>query len=382
MKLLFICNEYPPAPHGGIGIVVRDLAEYLVLIGHDVLILGFDKSIDKDKEEIQKGVKVRRLFNPYLNNGFRVGPYHIGLSPILQRKYLSKELEKQIEQFNPDLIESYDWSGPLWAKPSRHLIVRMHGANTAYQHFEKKRFSRLLYFFEKRNIKMSDHLLSVSKHMAELTLESLHLDRQYSVIHNCVDTNYFKPDLSITNDRDLILYVGRIHPRKGLEELFKTMNFILDKRPQTRLQLIGAYDESFKLFLNNIIKKEYASQIEFKGKIEHAKLVEHYNNASLVVVPSRAEAFGLVAIEAMSCQTPVFMSNKASGPEIIEHGKGAYLVDFGNHEKVSDLIENTLNKQDLILNLGKMARKHVLDHFSNDQILKENLSFYQSLLVH
>ncbi|QNL20579.1 glycosyltransferase family 4 protein [Hyphobacterium sp. CCMP332] len=381
MRLLFICNEYPPAPHGGIGIVVKDIAEYLVAQGHDVLVLGYDKSIKKDISESSNGVIVHRLLNPYLNKGIKISRFRLSAGPYLERKHLSKRLKKQIAYFNPDIIESYDWSGPLWSKPKSHLIVRMHGANSAYQYFEKKRMSRLLYFFEKRNIQMADTLISVSKHMADLTLESLRMNKDYSVIYNCVDTTFFTNQQEVRRDPNLLLFVGRIHPRKGLEELFMTMNIIFEKRPQTKLQLLGAFDPVFKNQLEGLLKSDaYLEKVEFFGKIPHSELVDHYNKASLVLVPSRAEAFGLVAIEAMACETPVCMANKASGPEIIRDGEGAWLLNYDNSEESANLIIEKLSRPELISKQGKVARAHIKDHFSSEKILKKNVQFYHQIL--
>ncbi len=381
MRLLFICNEYPPAPHGGIGIVVRDLAEYLVSRGHEVLVLGYDKSIDKDRTESCNGVSIYRLYNPYLNKGIRFLRFRLSAGPYLERKHLSKVLNQKIAEFNPDIIESYDWSGPLWSKPKKHLIVRMHGANSAYQYFEKKRMSRLLYFFEKRNIQMADTLISVSKHMAELTLQSMQLNRDYKVIYNCVDTNTFKNQPAVKRDPNLLQFVGRIHPRKGLEELFMCLNLILEKRPETKLQLLGAYDPNFKKQLEGLLKSDsFLKNIEFCGKILHSQLVEYYNKASLVLVPSRAEAFGLVAIEAMACETPVCMANKASGPEIITEGEGAFLINYDNYEESAKLIIDKLNQAESIEKQGIAARAHVNKHFASEKILSENMQFYEQIL--
>ena len=149
LKVLFVCNEYPPSPHGGIGVIVRAIAERLVVSGISVVVLGIDPVVSHDTTENLNGVLVARLANKYRNDvKYRLGRYFLTAEPFLVRRYLSYRLEEAISIHKPDLIESYDWSGPLWRKPSVPLVVRMHGAHTAYNYYEGKRTSRLLKFFE------------------------------------------------------------------------------------------------------------------------------------------------------------------------------------------------------------------------------------------
>src|SRR5690606_29329044 len=194
---------------------------------------------------------------------YRIGRYFFTSEPYFKRRYLSIRLKNVIDEYKIDLVESYDWSGPLWKKPSVPLIVLMHGAHTSYNFYEGKRTSRLLRFFERRNLEMADYLTAVSKHIGDLTLRSFGIERLYEVIYNGVDTDRFYPrnDSSIVNTR--LLYVGRVVPRKGLAELFKAINYLFVVDERMELFVVGPYTQEYIDELLAFVAKEFLQRIHF-----------------------------------------------------------------------------------------------------------------------
>ena len=114
MHLLFICNEYPPTTHGGVGSFVLTLARHLALQGQDVHVIGFDGNGAQSMRENEGGIHVTRLHSPFKDRQYlRWGRYDIA-AQVLERMYLSQQVRAYCEQHNIELVESYDWSGPLW----------------------------------------------------------------------------------------------------------------------------------------------------------------------------------------------------------------------------------------------------------------------------
>ena len=336
LRIIFICNEYPPAPHGGIGVFVKIFSEELVNRGHQVAVLGYDPTQHVESKSYEYGVLVWRIKNPFqTRRKFRLGRFYISLLPVKERSYLSTKLEQLIEIFQPDFVESYDWSGPLWRKPSVPLVVRLHGANSAHQYGEGHRQSLLLRFFEKRNLRFSDALCAVSDHIASLSAKTFGLEKtNIRTLYNFVDLKRFKEDNYIPRNPHRLLYVGRLYHRKGLTELFKIMNEFFKKSPDYYLELYGQENKNYSVELLKNIEDRFKERVIFKGKVDHNRLSEIYSSATIFLMPSRAEAFGLTAIEAMACNTPVMMSNRASGPEIIKDGVTGFLFDIMNIERV------------------------------------------------
>ncbi|MAT55378.1 MAG: hypothetical protein CMN32_12940 [Saprospirales bacterium] len=380
MKIIYVCNEYPPTTHGGIGVIVKDLAEGLTEKGHSVAVIGSDPLIKTGRQEYENGVWVTRLpMKEYWS--WRIGRFTISPEPILSRKYLSAQLEKLIKIFKPDLVESFDWSGPLWKKPSVKLVVRMHGANTAHQVFENKRPSRVLSYFERRNLEFADSLCAVSQHIGELTLRALdQRGKRFTCLYNFVDTDKFKPLKTITTDQSKLLYVGRIHPRKGLLEFFHILKELFKINTNIHFELAGPYNDSYKQELIKILPPHQRDKVHFLGKIPHGELPALINSARLFVMPSRAEAFGLTAIEAMACGTAVMVTDKASGPEIVEEGETGWLINVENHLESARKIDKLLQQRALLDRVATNGRNIVLKKFSKATVLDENISYYTNLL--
>ncbi|MEQ8517556.1 MAG: glycosyltransferase family 4 protein [Cytophagales bacterium] len=381
MKVLFICNEYPPSAHGGIGVVVKNIAEFLSSNGHEALVLGYDNSIKNNLKETINGVVVIRLKNNFDNSKkIKIGRYFLSLSPIRKRYYLSSKLRQIEKDFKPDLIESYDWSGPLLLKPKSTLIVRMHGAHSAHQYYLNKPFSKLMYFFEKRNVKMADQLCAVSKHIGKLTLKALDLSKKFTVIYNSVDTEKFISKNNLKPETIRFLYLGRIHKKKGLEELFEVYNFLLADFPESKLILLGQSNDEIEKQLLSMVDPKFHQNIMFKKAIEYNEVPSEINKATCLLMPSRAEAFGLSAIEGMACEKPVFLTSGSSGPEIVEDGKDGFLLNFQDYSKSATRIKNVLMDRDLSEKVAQNARKSAIRKFSENTIMNENLRYYRKII--
>jgi glycosyltransferase involved in cell wall biosynthesis len=386
MHLLFVCNEYPPSPHGGIGTFVLNLSRNLVKQGHRVTVLGYDGHQKRTVLVNDNGTDVYRIRKPFQRlPSLHLGRYEANLSYILERWYLSLQVQKVIEAKGIDLVESYDWSGPLWMRPSAPLIIRLHGANTAHALYEGKRPSRLLRFVERKNVKLADRLIAVSNHIGNMTLQAFNLSsKKYTVIYNGVDPVLFAPTRGIERMDNLVLFAGSIHPRKGIFELFKAMALVFVKNPFTKLILAGNLPpdaDSLKQTLLNIIPFDFRSSVRFLGYIPHQKMPLLYSQATLAVFPSLAEAFGLTCTEAMACATPVVMTSRASGPEVVEDQISGLLVEPTNSEAFAEAILRLLEDRKLRLSLSQRALERVQQKFALPLVLQQNLSYYHGLVA-
>lgn len=380
-KILYVCNEYPPAPYGGIGIFVKTMAEELTKRSYEVIVVGFDETVSKSKEIIEDGVIVYRLKNPYSDNKpLKLGRYKLSFKPFKERQYLSKKIEEIIQKHQPDLIESYDWSGPLWKKPSIPTIIRMHGANAPHSYYEGKRMSRLYYFLENRNLQMADALCAVSKHMGDTTLKAFKINRPYEILFNAVNTKVFTPLPEIKKQNDLLFYFGRIHHRKGLEELFRAFNLVFQTNPNIRLELAGRRNPNYEPDLMKVLDKEARKNVTFLGMLKHQSLPKKINEALFTIMPSRAEAFGLTAIESLSCGVPVIITNKASGPEIVSDRETGYWVNIHDPEAFAETILEAFSSPKTAIQMGIKARQRAEVKFALSKLVEENIEFYSNVM--
>jgi len=376
MRILFICNEYPPIVHGGIGSFTKIIAESLVLNKHEVIIVGYgDKGTTY--RELLNGVQVVRLKAAKSDYGVILNYINM----VVSRSVFFIKILKYVSDFQPDLIETYDWSAPLIFKPGKiPLVTRLHGSNTASNLYIGLRKTPVLYRLERKAIMLSDYIISVSDHIAEISQKSFRIKFHYKTIYNGVDTTHFTNQ---KKERDIskILLVGRMHPYKGFDVLFKAMNFLFSNHPALHFQIICTIIEPYKKELLSYVNPVFHDRLEFSGRIPNSSLVDYYNLANVSVLPSKAEAFPIIPLESMACGTPVIMADRFSSREIINDESDGFLADTTNPEVFAKRILEILKDQNKIELMREKSRTKILEKFSIEKVIDDNINFYKSIIA-
>jgi D-inositol-3-phosphate glycosyltransferase len=149
-------------------------------------------------------------------------------------------------------------------------------------------------------------------------------------------------------DAKIILFVGRIEPLKGIEQLLKAMPY-LQNTQGLRLVAIGG-DEDSQHEIEKLQKLAGALDIQdrvtFSGLLKHEQLPFCYSAADVCVVPSYYESFGLVALESLACGTPVVATDVGDLKNIIRQGETGYVVTDNNPRCLADKIALLLASPD------------------------------------
>jgi D-inositol-3-phosphate glycosyltransferase len=146
-------------------------------------------------------------------------------------------------------------------------------------------------------------------------------------------------------DPQILLFVGRIDPLKGLDRLLKAIA-LLDSHGGLRLVIIGGDDnsrsetEKLKTLANRL---GIQNRVTFLGMIKHDQLPDFYCAADLCIIPSYYESFGLVALEALACGTPVIATDVGDLGNIICRGESGYVVEDNDPEKLALAITRFLS---------------------------------------
>jgi len=174
-----------------------------------------------------------------------------------------------------------------------------------------------------------------------------------SVVPCGVNLNLFQPmDKKIAKqqlgfDRDkVILFVGRIEPLKGIDQLLRAMPYLKNSH-RSRLVIVG--DGEYGQYEMERLQKlsqdlHIEDSITFSGLIKHEKLNHFYNAADVCVIPSYYESFGLVALESMACGTPVVATNVGDLKSIVQQGETGYVVMDNTPGVLASKIDLLLSK--------------------------------------
>ena len=172
----------------------------------------------------------------------------------------------------------------------------------------------------------------------------------------------------------LVLFVGRLDPLKGLDTLVRAMCKLSDLEPElvkgSCLAVIGGdADEESDVLEEELecldkLKKEVGLDdlVIFLGSRAQDTLAQYYSAAEVVVVPSQYESFGLVALEAMACGTPVIASRVGGLLHTVEDNVTGLLVPAGDPDALADKLRQVLLDADLRAKLGANARERALTY--------------------
>ncbi len=213
---------------------------------------------------------------------------------------------------------------------------------------------------------------SVDAIVVSTTEEKEDLRRYYQVprhrvqvIPPGVDLELFQPmekadarQLLGLREEKVILYVGRVEPLKGLDILPQAVA-ILDDAANTRLLIVGGSSENDRELqhLGTMAQRlGIEDSVTFTGSLRQTELPTYYSAADVFVLPSYYESFGLVALEAMACGTPVVASRVGGLKTFVEDGKTGYLIPWRCPEPFAQRLDVLLANPDLRATMGKAAR--------------------------
>jgi len=160
-----------------------------------------------------------------------------------------------------------------------------------------------------------------------------------------IDKDMAKRQLGLVDDK-IILFVGRIEPLKGIDQLLKAIPY-LQNGPRSRLVIIGGDDNS-QYEMERLEELCHGLHIQdsvtFLGLIKQEQMPYFYNAADACVVPSYYESFGLVALESLACGTPVVATDVGDLKSIIHQGKTGYVLTDNTPQHLADKIALLLSR--------------------------------------
>lgn len=272
---------------------------------------------------------------------------------------------------------------------NKNFVITPHGALFTYlnysQYYTKKIYDMLISSIKKKALNVN--FIAVSKLELKF-LEDFGIDKNYiHYIPHGIDTNHFryhnseeiKKNLNLSQNK-IILYVGRIAKRKGLDVLIKAFLLLKDEIPEARLLIVGP-DFNYRNEIMKLIKKyKIEEKVLFLGFIPKKQMPLIYSMADIVVYPSKYEIFGHVILEANACEKIVIASNHWGPKELIIDGKNGFLTKYGDIEELKEKIAYALVNENKIIMLGKSAREYVKRNYSWELNAESHYNLYKQLL--
>lgn len=194
-------------------------------------------------------------------------------------------------------------------------------------------------------------------------------DSQIHLLPPCVQP--FEKPLQPFPLQGSILYVGQLIRGKGVDTLLEAFGLLAQRSTlPVQLHIVGRGNEgpSLEEYTKGLASRE---AVHFHGWVAHEDLVDFYDGATTVVVPSRwPEPFGMVGVEAMLRQRPVVGSQVGGIPDWLKHDKNGYLVPPNDPKALADALYSLLMDPQRAKQMGKMGRVLAEDMFSFEKYIR------------
>lgn len=237
-----------------------------------------------------------------------------------------------------DYPKEFTWTSRTLAKTRLHLAIRTNQLFITISESSKESIVKMFPNIKNRLYKV---YLGVSNEVSKATEE---------------EQSQVKDKYGIKEP--FILFVGRIQPRKNIVRLIESYEQLCDSHPDIphHLVIVGSLGWLYEPILNKMKESKYKDKIHYLGYLENEReKVSLISAASVLVLISLWEGFGLPVIEAMNCETPVLASNCSSIPEIV--GDCGILVNPYDVPEITQKLYTLLTNDDLRIELARKGKE-------------------------
>lgn len=323
MRVLLVSWEHPPVVVGGLGRHVHALGAHLAAAGHDVVVLcrrpmGTDASTHPTTDEIVDGVRVVAVAEDPLHLVFTedLVAWTLAVGHAMLRAGLGLG-------WRPDVVHAHDWlvAHPAVALAQHHdvpLVVTVH-ATEAGRHsgWLSAPLQRHVHSVEWWLVHDADAVIACSRAMADEATQLYSPTVPITVLPNGLDGRI--PVRPRAPEPGRVLFLGRLEHEKGVQDLLAALPRIRAAHPGSRLVVAGGGTQTAWLH-QRARAHRVARAVTWAGPLEPEQIADELARAAVVVVPSRYEPFGIVALEAAAARAPVVASRSGGLAEVVVHG--------------------------------------------------------------
>ncbi|PGZ80267.1 glycosyl transferase [Priestia megaterium] len=286
-----------------------------------------------------------------------------------------RQITYEIERVKPDIIHVHStFAGvfvrlPLFFKKKKYKVVYCsHG--WAFL-MELSSFKKNIFAFVEKFLSIkTDKIINISFNEQKKALDLGFPSKKLELINNGISSQkrILLPECKVDSSKINLLFVGRFDRQKGLDiliDFFKTY-----KTVNVQLYIIG----------DNVLKNnqvEVPRNIINIGWVDNKKLDSYYELFDGVIIPSRWEGFGLVAVEAMKNKKPIIVSDRGALPNLAGNNNG-YVFSLDNLDTLRIILDN-LNKKELEIK-GLNGYNYFIQNFTSEMMNKKIIKLYKQIL--
>lgn len=375
MKILQTPVRFYPFT-GGVENYVYYLSRELVNSGNQVKVVCANEPDIESKQRVE-GIEVERL--PYMGK--------------IANTNITTGLPGALSDGDYDIIHTHiptpwsaDWSAFYSNSKKKPLVVTYHNdiigqglASLVARIYNSVGLNYVLKTAAKIIITQPGYLQS-SSHLAKY-------QDKIEVIPNGVDVEKFQPiQASDNEDKSTIFFLSvldEFHKYKGLDYLLEALKIVKNNVPDVKL-IVGGKGVLLDHYQEMAASLGLKDNVEFAGFIPDEEIADYYSQASVFVLPSISslqEGFGIVALEALACQTPVVTTDIVGVAHDLKQIKGGIVIPPRDTHKLADAITQILSDAQMQKEMGQRGRKLVQEKYTWKVVASSMEKVYKEILA-
>lgn len=363
MKILRIAADLYPSAIGGLAIHAYEMSKAQANMGHDVTVFTSRAKGELEREK-KDGYEIRR---------FRHIVKIFGNSLMFN---IFKSLLK--EKDNYDVIHAHshlyfttNLSALLRRIGSSPLIITNH---SLISHTSPKWFSDLYNTtLGKWTYDIADSIICYNV-QEKKKLINIGVKSNIRVIHNGINPQLFSPN---KENENLILWVGRFVPRKGVEYLIKAFSILSKNHSDLKLLLVGDGPQK-RGVLEKAKKLGVRDKISTISFVPNEKMPAIYRRSKVFVLPSLSEGVPRTILEAMSCEVPIVSTHLPQMKNLVSDC--GFLVPKKNPVALAEAVDRLLSYEDLRKEFGNNGRNKVKKNYTWQDTVEKTVELYKELI--
>jgi glycosyltransferase involved in cell wall biosynthesis len=375
------CYFYPVI--GGAETHVFHLSKNLVERGHEVFVLTSDCMPTNSypplvsSEEIN-GIRIQRFKTFDLGAGLRIW----------------RGLAGEILQLQPDVIHAHSIGFPhsdvcgLFARikgiPS---VATTHGALGIGDPAHKEDIRRRIWasIVTRWTLRFFDRIILISPAEKSWVLKAVHRER-ICIVPNGVPGEIFDNNIDPLPFRKkyglegipVILYLGRVIGKKGVEHLLMAAPLIL-KKYRVKILIVGPDGGKKRMLMELSQNLHLDKDVIFTGELSDEDKLQAIACSDMLILPSKKEAQGIVLLEAQAMGKPVIATRQGGIPYFIKDGENGVLIDYGRPDQIAKAVEKLLSDREFREKIGKKG-KETARMLNWDVITQKILDIYELII--
>jgi N-acetyl-alpha-D-glucosaminyl L-malate synthase BshA len=373
MKLGITC--YPT--FGGSGAVATELGLHLAARGHEVHFVSYAQPfrLGSFRERVyfhEVGLQEYPLFeHPH---------YTLNLAVAIHETARKHGLDlMHVHYAIPHATSAWIAREMLAGEADLPIVTTLHGTDITLVGMQPS-FHSITQF----SILRSQGITAVSNYLRDETVRDFGVpEDRIAVIPNFVDVSLYQRDLQPCHrsffaqpEDKVLMHVSNFRSLKRVTDVVEVFARVRARLP-ARLVMVGDGPDRPRA-LERAEELGVERDVVFLGK--HASVDELLRCADLFLLPSESESFGLAALEAMACGTPVVATRVGGLPEVVPHGEAGYLLDVGDVDGMAAAALELLGDKARWWQASRAARAVAVERFSAERVVPEYERYYQQVL--